>query len=705
MGGSRWEHGGSGKLTTYKSSKDLQSSPNIKSARNTSSGASTNRTTASPERESHFNGNSGSVADKISSKTYTKPLLDKKGKAVKLLADTKLQDGESDTVKLLDLKTKVLKKASSKIIKRDSWGSPSRPPENKTQNNTITKVTEKAKKLPDKADRINIKTKKIGKQKKEGANTVTNKTDKSNFNPVANTNILALNINNQNKNKDAITSPKTEKFARLSRRDIYKGADEKVDKAADLQLSSTHAGNKAFITDEDYGNLETHEVDDINKTSLHVSKGKFEEATEIFIDPNNAQVRIRYGGSEALKDLSEFIDTKLIQPEVMQEDNVPHKFTYSILEESRNSGNGVRDIFGLKDIGVENGLLNGVTTKTTASLSPLALTKDCDTEVEFWLRGLGLTDVEHYVKIFADNDIDLLDLEFMSATQLNEMGVSDSDALNTLLNGIRELKNIPPDKYIKGETLNAWKGLQASSIAWEDPSYEEAVRDKITSVLPVTLTSEDVSVTARTDVKSQTNKNKAYVKGRDERTKTDYVRCDSNISNKSDSSSRTSRTSSRNQNHEVANAQSKASGGSQKSQASNAHSKDVDKYQNNVSSASVKSGSSKSDKLPPNSRPQLQRKTSNASDKRPKTAEPAAENRSRLQALEAKPTRSVLLKRSSSLTRETGRGQNRKGSKGSEGPEKGKGSKGPDGPENRRPAVRARSRSADAVKRKALEGE
>ena len=44
-------------------------------------------------------------------------------------------------------------------------------------------------------------------------------------------------------------------------------------------------------------------------------------------------------------------------------------------------------------------------------------------------------------------------------------------------------------------------------------------------------------------------------------------------------------------------------------------------------------------------------------------------------------------------------------SKGSEGPERGKGGKGPDGPENRRPAVRARSRSADAVKRKVLEGE
>ena len=703
MGGSRWEHGGSGKLTTYKSSKDLQSSPNIKSARNTSSGASTNRTTASPERENHFNGNGGAYADKISSKTYTKPLLDKKGKAVKLLADTKLQDVESDTVKLLDLKTKVLKKASSKVIKRDSWGSPSRPPEDKTQNVTITKVTEKAKKLPDKADRINTKTKKIGKQKKEIANTVTNRTDKSNFNPITNTNILALDINKQNKNKDAISSPKTEKFARLSRRDTYKGEDEKVDKAVDLQLSSTHAVSKTFITDEDYDNLETHEVDDINKTSL--SKGKFEEATEIFIDPNNAQVRIRYGGSEALKDLSEFKDTKLVQPEVMQEDTVPHKFTYSILEESRNLGNGVRDIFGLKDIGAENGLLNGVITKTTASLSPLALTKDCDTEVEFWLRGLGLTDVEHYVKIFADNDIDLLDLEFMSATQLNEMGVSDSDALNTLLNGIRELKNIPPDKYIKGETLNAWKGLQASSIAWEDPSNEEPVRDKITSVLPVTLTSEDVSVTGRADVKSRTNKNKTYVKGKDDRPKTDYVRCDSNISNKSDSSSRSSRNLTRNQNHVDANAQNKASGRSQKSQASNAHSKDADKYQNNVSSASVKSGSSKSDKLPPNSKPQLQRKTSNASDKRPKTAEPAAENRSRLQALEAKPTRSVLLKRSSSLTRESVRGLNRKGSKGSEGPEKGKASKGPDGPENRRPAVRARSRSADAVKRKALEGE
>ena len=39
-------------------------------------------------------------------------------------------------------------------------------------------------------------------------------------------------------------------------------------------------------------------------------------------------------------------------------------------------------------------------------------------------------------------------------------------------------------------------------------------------------------------------------------------------------------------------------------------------------------------------------------------------------------------------------------SKGSEGPEKGKGSKGPE-----KNGVKAKSRSADAVKRKALEGE
>ena len=658
------------------------------------------------ETDKQTGGNTGSDTGLVS-RNHSSQVLDEKGntKITDLYKDkNQLQHFDGDSGKILDLKTKILKKASSKVVKRDNWASPDRHSERKTENVASTKVNQKASKNSGKVDKTVIKPKRNLKQKKdiwtENINSDTYKVDRPISKALLHETTGGLvSDHDQNADGSVIVQPSGKFETRLSRRDLHESGDEKASKSEvlfsdrnEVEFSNTYAVERTFIT-EDPDHLGKVNVLDGNKSNF--DKSKVEETAEIFIDPNNAQVRIRCGGGELFKDISGTEDTQIfIQPETIQEAAVPQAFTYSILEKNKSPAE-VRDIFGLQDLERKHELPNGVNTKTTASLSPFALTKHCDTEVEFWLRGLGLNEVEQYVEMFADNEIDLLDLEFMSATQLHEMGVTDTEALNTLLNGIRELKNLPPDKYVKAETLNIRKGLQASSIAWDDNSTE----------LPAKKSS-DLKQTSKKGVKthsSQSNKNKTFMKGRDETLKSqnrivheiDSSRCDSAVSHISECSSRSSRATTRNQNSLPMNAQSKASSKNQKSQMTDAQSRASDKCQSSETKSSARLGSAKSEKLPPSSKPQLQKKTSNVSDKKQKPANVAADNKSRLQALEAKPTRSVLLKRSSSLTRETGRGQGQNQ----------KGSKGPESAENRRPAVRARSRSADAVKRKALEGE
>lgn len=71
----------------------------------------------------------------------------------------------------------------------------------------------------------------------------------------------------------------------------------------------------------------------------------------------------------------------------------------------------------------------------------------CDPLVKKWVRSLGLLEEEKYLKLFADNEIDMSELSQLTPLQLNEMGITAFGALNKILRGIKDLKrDSPPDE-------------------------------------------------------------------------------------------------------------------------------------------------------------------------------------------------------------------------------------------------------------------
>ena len=692
-------------MTTYKSSKDLQEAAGTQTGgKYVTNGAVGLQTDNQTGRKLADSGSTPILKNGThTSKSNTKTTLN--GKDETSTTDLyAVDEGDSDSGKILDLKTKILKKASSKVINRDNWHSPVRHSENKADIDNVGNISHKVSKKEEKAIKGTAKPKK--KLQKESLKSDTYKVDRNKQEKAVDEvkkHGSGHDFRKANDIADEIHNIRYE--VRQSRRDTHDNEKDKPNKPSPLKVDRVEGrlSNTYNVKETDIGKKESGNAE--RKIEADMRKKKLKEATEILIDPINAQVKVRYGDKETSSDYSRFEGSEItIEPEVSSQPDaggnveIPQSFKFSILDrdEKPQIGSKIPDVFGLQELVSKSDLQNGM-KKTTASLSPLALTKDCDTEVEFWLRGLGLADIEEYVEMFAENEIDLLDLEFMSVAQLHDMGVTDPDALNKILKGVRELRNLPPDKLSKRDntySFNNRKGLQATSIAWEDPDLEQSRKE-----------SSNFALSGRKESNFETSEshkiiNKTYTKGKREILKTeddviadvDSSRCDSVKSN----NSAYSRTSGNNQTSFLANAQSRASRRRQKSQLTN--SKPSDRNQSSQSAnadtrASARPNSGKSDKIPPALKSQPQKRTPNQSNKKQKPVEPLIDNKSRLQALETKPTRSVLLKRSSSLTRESGRGQGRKASKGQ------------DDLENKRPAVRQRSRSAEAVKRKALEGE
>ena len=681
-------------MTTYKSSKDLKDSVahqlngSLKSGRAGSSAAtSQNGSSRGTDKQNHRKpaNSSANLAIRNEMNTsldsYTKTLVDDLHDE-----DNHLGIRDGDGGKILDLKTKVLKKASSKIIRRDTWHSPSRQSETtgKAENFNVSSSPGKISKdsWADSAGKRKQKSRAITKHKSDSfkENKKSNKNSADKNDTVLSNRVVGkhLDVNDMRNGEDVKINDKT--FgSRQSRKDMHISERKTfLTECDDRKVVDSHTNSEdnKTIGSEKAGQNGRVASDDV---SFEV-RNKQPEASEIFIDPITAEVRIRSLGNRALNDSSEIERTKVfIQGDAKASAEAPQSFKFSIMERDKSPpiGGEIRDVFGLLGSDTKSVLPHAV-KKTISSLSPSALAKDCDTEVEFWLRGLGLIDVEEYVKMFAKNEIDLLDLEFMSAAQLHDMGVKDSEALNILLNGVRELRNLPPDKGVKRENTGFKRGLQAASIAWEEASTDKR---KVKSAEQ----RQSGKKTGKTE-SPEPPKNKTFTKGNIEnlklnggdRAETASSRNNSAMSNYSDYNLEnldSFRGSSRNQNL-TTNAQPKASN------------KNIYSQYEKVSS---RPANAKSNKPPPNSKSQVQKKTASVPNRKGKSQDQATDSQSRLQSLEARPARSVLLKRSASLTRETGRGENRKAKDQKE-------------MQTKKAAVRGRSRSAEAVRRKALEG-
>ncbi|XP_063416470.1 uncharacterized protein LOC134698109 [Mytilus trossulus] len=64
----------------------------------------------------------------------------------------------------------------------------------------------------------------------------------------------------------------------------------------------------------------------------------------------------------------------------------------------------------------------------------------CDPHVKDWIQSLGLMEEEKYLKMFAENEMDMDEVSQLTALQLNEIGITAFGALNKILRGIKELK-------------------------------------------------------------------------------------------------------------------------------------------------------------------------------------------------------------------------------------------------------------------------
>ncbi|XP_019621594.1 PREDICTED: uncharacterized protein LOC109467910 [Branchiostoma belcheri] len=65
----------------------------------------------------------------------------------------------------------------------------------------------------------------------------------------------------------------------------------------------------------------------------------------------------------------------------------------------------------------------------------------CDPAVAAWLASLNLMEQEKYVRIFAENEIDLEGLRLLSEDQLARMGVTAIGAMNKIMFGVEQLRN------------------------------------------------------------------------------------------------------------------------------------------------------------------------------------------------------------------------------------------------------------------------
>ncbi|XP_060564936.1 uncharacterized protein LOC132724133 [Ruditapes philippinarum] len=649
LGGSRWAHGGAGKLTTYKSSKDLVDQENN-----------------APQNSTRVLQSERSQQKSLEDNKKTK-VLNKNDQSVNM-------DQPPDTAdKILDLKTKVLKKASSNIIKRDTWSEPLDNKSLKSNNKHVSKALQHKPEIKNVGVKQNTSASKAVKAVKRSS-SLKRETSDSSRSPA----VVAGKCKENKQNKITVNNSRKEPTKTISNQNgVESQRRSRIDmfKDREVRRENLEHVNGVMIPDDSNQNNGNESSRSIGKTytprklksqsnatvTNDVSQSIFltqpPEPPEIFIDPRKGQVRILAGKDESFNDISSLEGTKvLIQPASVHNSIDGNKVECSVVDNVSNSSpsSEIRDIFGLEDF---NTMPNRPESRrqNVNSGSPFATTRQCNTEVEFWLRSLGIPDVDKHVRIFADNGVDLTDLEFMSASQLHDMGVTAFGALDKILKGIRDLKNLPITQL---ESIEG-KKLQTSSIAWEEVDNTKIMKSIERSQLKASNVTKKNSCHSDTFVK---DKNGASVLGG-----TDTSRCNSAMSNVSESTDM--KNSARGDNPSFA--------------------------------ASTKSSSAKyTEKRPPSAKNNSKSKNSNHSQNRnANTSETKLKRNnssseklgSKLNNLESKPTKGVLLRpRSSSLTRESAK-NNRESTKKAE-----------DKKEPRQ--LRSRSRSADVVKRKALEG-
>lgn len=694
IGGSRWEHGGSGKLYAYKSSKDL-----VEKEQGSNQGK--------PDR--HQSSRQGA--------SNVKPTNSSDGNKQKSNVDLDIIGSDLDQGRLIDLKTKVLKKASSKIIHRKTWRKEvNLSPETNTDINrhTLVKNDEKANETAiNPSDKSKVKKNYSAKHERIKAEVrKTHETTK-----VQKQKQIKQDHNLQVNSTETVRKSRRDSFESKPKhssnnRDIIK--TEKVTSVKDGSSDNTQVypgingveSGKVPDKDNVRSNGKTYTP---RKLETLLGSGPGEgifptqpvELTEIFIDPASGQVRVTAGQDERFDEfnLMPGDNTRvLIQPSSPKKSFDGTKFPCTIVDrdESPEIHSEVRDVFGFATL-TNRGNDSYTTSRSVLAKSPFAAAKQCNTEVEFWLRGLGIPDVDRYVRIFAQNDVDLTDLEFMSASQLHDMGINTFGALDKILKGIRDMKIKHPPKNKK--SLDRKKPLDASCIAWENGEGNMSPTQEIS----VDHRNDTLVSTDRTNKSCQRNNYQTYVKhslscdtsrSKDSnfRVRSDSAefngiggliasyepvrRCGSAMSNVSSSTDLGSRTDSKHPSY------------SSSTQSSSA--KCVDKRPPSAKmivggkSANQKLGSragssTSSQKAGP---PQNKLRRSNSFT--------APDRQSKLASLEERPTKGALIRpRSSSLTRESTRNPSGKNVK-----------------EQKKVIQnsRTRSRSADAVKRKALEG-
>ncbi|XP_053399085.1 uncharacterized protein LOC123558283 [Mercenaria mercenaria] len=648
VGGSRWAHGGAGKLTTYKSSKDLVDQEN---------NVPQNDTRALQSERLKQNSSKDNLRTKV---------LDRNDQTLNMDLSPERAD------KILDLKTKVLKKASSHVIRRETWSAPSDTKSVKPNKN-LSKAHQNKPDSKNSHIKTNASSTKPHKPVRR-SNSLKREPSESSRSPTA---VVEKSKENKQKKIQVHSSRREPNKSVAEQNGVHSQRRSRIDtcmfKDNEMKEEVLEHVNGLMLTEngvdnnQNNGNESSRSVGRTytpRKFQSHSNAGEYgmpqgifqtqpPEPPEIYIDPRKGQVRILAGKDESFNDVSSLEGTKvLIQPGSVHNSVDGNKLACSVVDNvfSSSPQQEIRDIFGLEDFNTRSNRPSSGRQDIT-STSPFATSRQCNSEVEFWLRGLGIPDVEKYVRIFADNEIDLTDLEFMSASQLHDMGVTAFGALDKILKGIRDLKNLPVTQMGRSGDIK----LQSSSIAWEEVNNTQNKKaSKKSKFKASNKILKDNSCHSETFVKQSG----AYdVLGG---TETSRIRCSSAMSNVSESAESV-KNSARGENPSFA--------------------------------ASTKSSSAKcTEKRPPSARNTASAKSK--SDTKLKRSNSSASEKpvSKLTNLETKPAKGVLLRpRSSSLTRESAKSGREIQMKKIE--------------EKKEPRqLRSRSRSADVVKRKALEG-
>lgn len=109
---------------------------------------------------------------------------------------------------------------------------------------------------------------------------------------------------------------------------------------------------------------------------------------------------------------------------------------------------------------------------------------DCDSRVAAWLASLGLANVATFQQIFAEHQVDFSDLYFLTASMLQEMGISRLGPIMKILRGIDKLKEEKENKLVQLDKVeNKMLRRNRSKRAWpetgDDRGQERGKKDSL----------------------------------------------------------------------------------------------------------------------------------------------------------------------------------------------------------------------------------